>query len=108
MTASLGMSTALLLFGFQVASQDARWLSDEQARGIVAATIHSVYPQPCYSSYRQEQLESLVVRLRADAIVGNQIHDSVYFYRVASDACDYVVENDGKPVRMTQVSMDCC
>ncbi len=49
-----------------------------------------------------------MVSLRANAIVGNQINNSVYFYRVASDACDYVVENDGKQVRISQVSMDCC
>lgn len=32
----------------------------------------------------------------------------MYFYRVASDACDYVVEKDGKLALMSQVSMDCC
>jgi hypothetical protein len=109
MKASFGVWTALLLFGFQAATgQEAAWLSDEQARTIVAAAIHSVRPEPCYSTYRQEHLESFVVSLRANAIVGNQINNSVYIYRVASDACDYVVENDGKQVRMSQVSMDCC
>lgn len=107
--ALFGVWATLLLFGFQIAAgQEASWLNDEQARGIAGAAIHSVYPQPCYSTYRQEHLESLVVSLRANDIVGSQINNSVYFYRVASDACDYVVENDGKAVRMSQVSLDCC
>ena len=99
---------AALVFGFQVASGQATpWLTDEQARDVVAAAIHSVYPEPCYSTYRNERLESLVVSVRRNPIVGNRINNSVYFYRVASDACDYVVEKD-EPVRMSQVSSDCC
>ena len=32
----------------------------------------------------------------------------MYFYRVVSDSCNYVVERDGKAVLMFQASMDCC
>jgi len=99
---------ALLLFGFKVAAGQETWLNDEQARDVAAAAIHSVYPEPCYSTYRNERLESFVVSVRRNALVGNRINNSVYFYRVASDACDYVVEKDGKPIRMSQVSNDCC
>ena len=100
---------AALLFAPQVAAGQATpWLTDEQARDVAGAAIHSVYPEPCYSTYRNERLESFVVSVRRNPIVGNRINNSVYFYRVASDVCDYVVEKDGKPVRMSQVSSDCC
>lgn len=109
MTASFGVWTVFLLFGFQAAAgQETPWLTDEQARDVAAAAIRSVYPQPCYSTYRNERLESFVVDLRRNPIVGNHLNNSVYFYRVASDGCDYVVERGGKPVRMTQVTTDCC
>lgn len=98
----------LLLFGFQVAAGQATWLTDEQARDVAEAAIRSVHPEPCYSTYRNERLESFLVRVRANPIVGNRINNSVYFYRVASNVCDYVVEKDGKPIRMSQVSNDCC
>ena len=101
--------TALLLYGFQyAAAQDRPWLSDEQARDVAAAAVHSKYPEPCYSSYRDEELESFVLSVRKSPLVGNHLNDSVYFYRVASDVCDYVAEEGGKPVLHTQASMDCC
>ena len=105
---SFVLSTALL-FGLQLAAGQATpWLTDEQARDVAGAAIHSLYPEPCFSTYRDERLESFVVSLRQNPIFGNHLNNSVYFYRVASDACDYVVEKDGKAVRMTRVSMDCC
>jgi hypothetical protein len=88
--------------------QAASWLSDERAREIASEAIHSEYPEPCYSTYRQEGLESLMASVRKNRLVGNHVNNSVYFYRVASDACDYVVEKDGKQVLLTRVSMDCC
>jgi len=98
-----------LLFGLQAATGQATpWLTDEQARDVAAAAIHSVFPEPCYSTYRNERLENFVVSLRKNPIVVNHLNNSMYFYRVASDVCDYVVEKDGKPVRMSQVSNDCC
>ena len=55
MTASFGAWTAFLLLGFQtLAGQATPWLTDEQAREVAEAAIHSVYPQPCYSTYRSE------------------------------------------------------
>ncbi len=109
MKASFALATAFLLFGLQFAvGQETPWLTDEQARDVAAAAIHSVHPEPCYSTYRNENFESFVVSLRMNPLVGNHVNNSVYFYRVASDVCDYVVEKDGKPVRMSQVSSDCC
>jgi hypothetical protein len=106
--ASLVLATALL-FGSQVgAAQETPWLTDEQARDVATAAIHAKYPEPCYSTYRDERLEGFVVNLRGNPIVGNHLNNSVFFYRVASDVCDYVIEKDGKPVRMSQVSSDCC
>jgi len=100
--------TALLL-GLQVAAgQETPWLTDEQARDVAAAAIHSVHPEPCYSTYRNEGLESSVATLRWNPLIANHLNNSVYFYRVASDVCYYVAEKDGKPVRMAQVSNDCC
>lgn len=108
MKASFVLAIALL-FGLQAAvGQATTWLSDEQARDVATAAIYSVYPQPCYSTYRNERLEDFVVSLRRNPIVGNHLNNSVYFYRVASDVCDYVVEKNGNPVRMSQVSSDCC
>lgn len=99
----------MLFFGLQAAAGQATpWLTDEQARDVAGAAIHSVHPEPCYSTYRDERLESFVVSLRRNPIVGNRLNNSVYFYRVASDSCDYVVEKDGKAALMFQVSMDCC
>ena len=107
--AHFAIATAFLLIGLKAAlGQETPWLTDEQARDIAGAAIHSVHPEPCYSTYRNERLESFVVRVRSNPIAGNRINNSVYFYRVASDVCDYVVEKDGKPVRMLQVSSDCC
>jgi len=100
--------TAFLL-GLQVAAgQEAPWLTDEQARDVATAAIHAVHPEPCYSTYRNESLESSIVSLRWNPLIGNHLNNSVYFYRVASDICYYVVEKDGKPVRMANVSSDCC
>jgi hypothetical protein len=107
--ASFGLWAAFLLFGFQtVGGQAIPWLTDEQARDVAAAAVHSVYPEPCYSTYRDERLESFVLSVRKSPIVGNHLNNSVYFYRVASDVCDYIVEKDGKQVLMGQASMDCC
>jgi hypothetical protein len=107
--AHFAIATAFLLFGLQVAvGQATPWLTDEQAREVAAATIHSVNPEPCYSMYRKESLEDSVITLRRNPLVGNHLNNSVYFYRVASDVCYYVVEKDGKPVQRTQVSSDCC
>ena len=101
--------TAFLLFGFQVAvGQLIPWLTDEQARDVAAAAIHSAYPQPCYSTYRNERLEDFVLSVRTNPLSGDHLNNSVYFYRVASDVCEYVVEKDGKHILMSQVSMDCC
>lgn len=102
------LAIAFLSGILSAAGQGAPWLTDEQARDLATATVHAVYPQPCYSTYRDERLESTVVSLRGNPIVDNHINNSVFFYRVASDVCDYVVEKDDKPVRMTQASMDCC
>jgi len=109
MKAPFGLWIALLLLGFQASdAQVTPWLTDEQARNVATAAVHVVWPEPCYSTYRNENLEGFVVSLRRNPIVGSQLNNSVYFYRVASDVCDYVVEKDGKPVRMTQVTSDCC
>jgi hypothetical protein len=107
--ASFAVWTALLLFGLQAASgQSTPWLTDEQARDIAGAAIHSVYPEPCYSTYRNERLEDFVLSVRKNRVAANHPNNSVYFYRVASDVCNYVEEKDGKPVLMAQVSNDCC
>jgi len=109
MKASVGVWAAFLLLGFQApAGEPTAWLTDEQARDVAAAAIRPVYPEPCYSTYRNERLEGLVVDLRRNPIVANRLNNSVYFYRVASDVCEYVVEKGGKPVRMSQVTSDCC
>lgn len=72
------------------------------------APVHAADPRSCYSTYRNEPLENFVLNLRRNPLIGNRLNNSVYFYRVASDACDYVDEKDGKAVRLTQVSLDCC
>lgn len=102
--------TALLLYGFlaTAAAQDKPLLTDDQARDVAGSAVRSEYPEPCYSTYRDERLENLVLSVRKNPIVGNQINNSVYFYRVASDVCDYVLEEGGKPVLHTQATMDCC
>lgn len=111
---SLLLSAALFLLpvfpqgAAPVPSQATPWLTDEQARDVAEAAIHSVYPEPCYSTYRNEHLESFVLSVRKNPIVGNHLNNSVYFYRVVSDACSYVVEKDGKRVLMSQATMDCC
>ena len=98
-----------LSFGFQVAAaQGEPWLTDDQARERVAAAVHAVDPQPCYSTYRDERLESFALDVRKSRIVANRLNNSVYFFRAASDSCEYVVEENGKPVIHTQVTMDCC
>ena len=84
------------------------WVSDEKAREVASAAVHSIYPEPCYSTYRQEHIEGLLTSLYKNPIVGTQINQSLYFYRVASDSCDYFVEENGKKVLRMQVSMDCC
>ncbi len=53
---------------------------------------------PATAPHRNERLENFVVSLRRNPLIGNRLNYSVYFYRVASDVCDYVVEKDGKPV----------
>jgi hypothetical protein len=98
-----------LLFGLQAAvGQATSWLTDEQARDVAGAAIHSVYPKPCYSTYRDEHLEGFTVSTRRNPLIGDHLNNSVYFYHVASDVCDYVIEKEGKTVLMSQVSMDCC
>jgi len=99
---------ALLLAGFQVAAGQATWLTDEQARDVAGAAIHSVYPRPCYSTYRDERLEGFLPRIRKNPILDGRFNNSLYFYRVAGDVCDYVVEKDGKSVLMSEVTLDCC
>jgi hypothetical protein len=109
MTASFSGPVTFLLLGLQTLSgQASSWLTDEQAREVAGATIRSAYPHPCYSTYRRERLEYWIVTLRRNPLARDRINDSVYFYNVASDSCDYVVEKDGKPIRMIEVSNDCC
>jgi hypothetical protein len=100
--------TPLLLFALQTAFAQSTWLTDEQAREVAGSAIHLEDPRPCYSTYRVERLESSILRVRKYRVVGNRLNNSVYFYRVASDVCEYVAEKDGKQVVMSQVSMDCC
>jgi hypothetical protein len=106
--APFAVLVTFLILGLPAAGEQATWLSDDQAREVAGAAIHSVYPQPCYSTYRNENLESFTLSVRKDPLLDGHLDNSVYFYRVASDACDYVVEKDGKPLLMSQVSMDCC
>lgn len=107
--ALFGLWTAFLLFGFQGAGGQAQsGLTDEQARDVASAAVHTVYPEPCYSTYRKEGLESLVASLRRSRIVGGRLNNSIYLYSVVSDSCDYIEKKDGKPAIVSQVSMDCC
>jgi len=46
-----------------------------------AAAIRSVYPEPCYSTYRNQRLEDFVLGVRKKPIEGNRLNNSVYFYR---------------------------
>lgn len=110
MKAALVLWTALVLYGspVQVAGQDKPWFTDDQARDIAGSAIHSQDPEPCYNTYRDERLESFVLSVRTNPIAGKHINNSVYFYRVASDYCEYVVEESGKQFLRTQVTMDCC
>ena len=70
--------------------------------------MHAEFPEPCYSTYRKENLEDFVVGLRRNPIVESRVNKGVFFYSVASDACNYVVEEAGKKIMMTQVTSDCC
>ena len=110
MRAALVFWTALLSYGFQAVAigQEKPWLTDEQARDVAGAAVRAVYPEPCYSTYRDERLEGFLPSLQKNPIVGNHLNDSVYFYRVSSDICEYVVEENGKSVLRTQVTNDCC
>ena len=109
MRAPVALGAAFLLLGFKSAvCQEKSWLTDEQAREVAGAAVHSTYPEPCYSTYRNERLESILVHVRKSPIVGKDLNNSVYFYRVASDACEYVVEEGDKPVLRTQLTLDCC
>ncbi len=99
---------AVFLLPVFLQAQPAPWLTDEQARDVAAAAIHSVHPEPCYSTYRKERLESFLLSIRQNPLVGDRLNSSVYFYRVASDVCDYVVEKDGEHFLESQISMDCC
>jgi len=49
-----------------------------------------------------------VLSVRRNPIQDGHLNNFVYFYRVASDVCDYVIQKEGKPVLMSQVSNDCC
>ena len=104
------MWTAIVLLGAAADGQETAWLNDQQAREVAEAAIHAVYPRPCYSTYRQENLESFVVSLREKSVSrqSHQRFDVFLFIKLRVDSCDYVVEKAGKSVRMTQVSMDCC
>lgn len=105
-----GLSFLALLFFFSGSGSAAQtsWVADEHARDIAASAIRPIYPEPCYSTYRDERLENFVWDIGPKTIVGGQINKPVYFYHVASDSCNYVTMENGKPVVHTQVSMDCC
>jgi hypothetical protein len=45
-------------------AQEGPWLTDEQARDIAAGAVHAKYPQPCYSTYRDERLEGILLHVR--------------------------------------------
>ena len=85
MRAPYVLATALLIGLPVAAAQATPWLTDEQARDVAASAIHAAYPEPCYSTYRNERLESIVISVRRNPMVGNKLNNSVYFYRVASD-----------------------
>ncbi|MGA1982869.1 MAG: hypothetical protein ABSG84_10360 [Acidobacteriaceae bacterium] len=98
----------LLLILPKVAFGQAPWLTDDEARKAAEAAVHSVYPEPCYSTYRDERLESWVLSIRSDRLWGDRLNEAVYLYHVASDVCDYVGSDNGKPVVFSQVTSDCC
>ena len=101
--------TALLLFSPHADAAEAKsWLTDGHARDVVASTVHSRYPEPCYSTYRNEHLERSADNFRSNSSNDGNADASVYFYRVASDNCEYDTLQDGKPVKLTLVTMDCC
>jgi len=108
MRASFLLAAAILVFRFQSAEDRATWLTDEQAREVAGATVHSVSPMECYSTYRNEDLEDRLLDVRESPIVGKRINNSVYFYRVASHYCTYVVDEGGEPVLYVEASFDCC
>ena len=100
---------AFIFCGLQfAASAQEPWLTDDRAREVAGAAIHSTYPKPCYSTYRDERLESFVLGVRKNQIAGNHLNNSVYIYRVSSDVCEYVASDEGKTVLRTQVTSDCC
>jgi hypothetical protein len=104
-----GLFVAFLIVGLRNAdAQSAPWLTDDQARDLAGATVHAEFPEPCYSTYRNESLEDSVFSLRRNPIIEDRLNRSVFFYRVASDACSYVVKENGKFVPMVQVTSDCC
>ena len=105
---TLGMLAGFLLIALGVVSGQTSWLTDDQAREVASATVHSVDPQPCYSTYRDEHLESFVPSIQNFPVVGSELKKSVYFYNVASDSCEYVTQEGGKPVVHLQTTMDCC
>ena len=101
--------TAFLLPGLLGRADEVKVrLTEGQAREVVTATVHSRYPEPCYSTYRNDRLERLVVSFRGTWHVDENPDAPVYFYRVASDNCNYDALENGKPVRLTLVTMDCC
>jgi hypothetical protein len=89
-------SVALLLWQPLSFGQQ-KWLTDEECRAMAAATVHAVYPENCYSTYRKETLESWVLSERRDKLVGHEVNRSVYMYEVVTDVCEYVVEENGQP-----------
>jgi hypothetical protein len=99
------LAAAFLVFRFQSAENRAAWLTDEQAREVAGATVHSVSPMECYSMYRNEDLEDRLLDVRKNPIVGKRINNSVYFYRVASHYCTYVVDEGGGPVLYSEFSI---
>lgn len=97
-----------MLISLHLAFGQAPWLTDDEAREVAATAVRSVYPQPCYSTYRDERLEKIVLAVRVDRLQGRRLNQTVYVYNVASDSCDYVTDEGGKPDVTTQVTMDCC
>jgi hypothetical protein len=105
---AFGFLILFFLFAPLAAIGQTSFLADDQAREVAGAAIRPVYPEPCYSTYRDERLESFLYFVRVTPLEGDQINNSVYFYRVASDVCNYITIENGKPVVHTQTSMDCC
>ena len=61
-----------LLCGLQAAvGQATSWLTDEQARDVAGSAIHSEYPEPCYSTYRNERLESFTLDIGRIPLIGD-------------------------------------